>query len=63
MQNLSSSGLTLLFFIFLLLESSTTPPETLLEGLILLPVDQGNYRWVGFFSGCDDLDWFREQEP
>lgn len=39
------------------------PTRDLLEGLILLPVDEGNYRRVGFFSGCDDLDWFREQEP
>jgi hypothetical protein len=35
----------------------------LLEGLVLLTTSEGCYRCVGFFSECDDLDWFSSCEP
>jgi Heterokaryon incompatibility protein (HET) len=34
----------------------------LLEGLILLAMSERCYRRVGFFSECDDLDWFASSE-
>jgi hypothetical protein len=35
---------------------------SLLEGLILLPSNEGYYRRIGFFSGCQDVDWFDKRE-
>jgi hypothetical protein len=38
-------------------------PQELLEGLILLTTSERCYRRVGFFSDCNDLDWFALSEP